>query len=224
MEIIRMIRIFFKKALFLLAIFLVPYSTIFATEEFSVNGQSDLYLTTLAVGLLGTSLFAAHLAAPDSYSWKTNTISDLGAQNYGNAAIMRAGFISFGTIMTGAAIWDTLEGTRPLIQTLPVIVYGASVALTGFFSTAPFDEAASYSIAEENIHSIFANIAGIALTAAITGSAITSETPGERIFHLAAMGFVTLSSAMFMLHPEKQGVWQRVLWAGSLSWLTITFS
>jgi phosphate/sulfate permease len=51
----------------------------------------DTFLIGGAMGLLSLTLLSAHLAAPGTYHFQTNTISDLGAQNYNNAWIMRSG-------------------------------------------------------------------------------------------------------------------------------------
>lgn len=43
-------------------------------------------------------LIAAHLAAPEVYNWQEHSISQLAAQAYTNAWIMRLGFIGFGVL------------------------------------------------------------------------------------------------------------------------------
>jgi hypothetical membrane protein len=189
-----------------------------------VNSQTDKYLVPSAVGLLTASLITAHLVAPKTYSFQKNTISDLAAQNYKNAWIMRSGFIGFGTLVTSAAIWDLVDNRKPLICSIPIAAYGLSMLATGLYSAAPFEAGISYSERDADIHSFFANLAGIALTTAIIGHIITENDPNMRIVHVSGLAFVMLNSVLFKIDPKHQGIYQRVLWTGSLTWLTITYS
>lgn len=194
----------------------------YSTEN--IHGQADQVLVPSAVGLLAVSLIAAQLAAPDAYSMKTNTISDLGAQNYSRAWIMRSGFIGFGALVSTAALWNVMDGKKPLICSVPVAIYGFSMMATGIYSAAPFEPGTRYSERDADIHSVFANLAGIALTSAILGHLITENDAGMRMVHASGFTFVMLNSAMFKMDPKRQGIYQRVLWTGSLAWLTVSFS
>ncbi len=53
---------------------------------------------TIAVAYFLSLLILAHLAAPEAYRWQVHTISQLAAQAYANAWIMRVGFIGFGVL------------------------------------------------------------------------------------------------------------------------------
>jgi hypothetical membrane protein len=204
---------------------LILTSFVYSTDSKSiVNNQTDKYLVPTAVGVLAVSLIAAHIVAPENYSLQKNTISDLGAQNYNKAWIMRSGFISFGALVTSAALWDLVDNRKPLICTIPVAVYGISMIATGLYSAAPFESGTNYSEREANTHSFFANLAGIALTTAILGHMITENNPTMRIVHTSGLTFVVLNSALFKIDPEHQGIYQRILWTGSLTWLSISFS
>ncbi len=111
-------------------------------------------------GFWGTSIIAAHAVAPDSYSWSKNTISDLAAQNYEHAWIMLTGLIGFGTLVSTAAIWDFTSERKHWSQTIPLMIYGTSMTMSGIFSTAHFEKGVSYSKNEAKYHSLFANLAG----------------------------------------------------------------
>jgi hypothetical protein len=113
---------------------------------------------------------------------------------------------------------------KPWVSMVPITLYGLSMVATGFFSAAPFEEGMTYSQKEEDLHSVFANVAGIALMAAILSNVILEDETQKRIANISALAFVALSSAMFKIDAERQGVYQRVLWAGSLAWLTFSFS
>jgi len=209
-------------------LFLILATPFFALSQdirsSQINNSPSVYMVPIAVGMLGASLTAAHIAAPEDYSWKTNTISDLASQGYDNAWIARTGFISFGSLIATAATLDLINGRGHWEQNAPLAIYGASVALSGVYRAEPFQKGVAYSESEAKLHTIFANVAGIAFVGAMLGTALTETNPQRRIFHYSSMAVVTLCSAMFMLQPQNQGVWQRLLWASSLTWLTVSYS
>jgi hypothetical membrane protein len=178
---------------------------------------------TAGAALLCASLVAAHVLAPDSYSWRTNTISELASQHYEHAWITRAGFITFGGMIGATAARQLAAGKRHWTESLPLVLYGTSIAATGVFSAAPFESGVAFSQTESHIHSVFANTAGASLSAAILAKAWTARSRRERLGHAAALAFVTLSSAMFQIQPEYRGAWQRALWIGGLGWLTLSY-
>jgi hypothetical membrane protein len=96
----------------------------------------------------------AHIIAPVEYDWKTNTISDLGAQQYSNAWLMRVGFIGFGIIINTALLLAFVKTETRNYSDLLIIVYAFSILMTGIFSTAPFIEGQPISIGEDRLHSL----------------------------------------------------------------------
>ena len=184
----------------------------------------DACFVPAAVALLACLLVSAHLAAPNSYAWTTNTLSELGAQGYEHAWIVRTGFLSFGSLVAGAMIRDLARGRRHWAQSIPLMLYGGSIAMTGVLSTSPFERSVSYSQTEAGVHSVFANVAGFSLAGAMLETGMVETSTTRRIAHFAGLAFVTLISALFMLQPEHQGVWQRVLWVGGLTWLAFAAS
>lgn len=115
----------------------------------------DTCLIDGAVGWLSLALLTAHLVAPVTYHFKSNTISDLGAQNYKNAWIMRSGFLGFGALTATAGIWDMVAKKKPWVSMVPLTVYGLSMVATGLFSTAPFEDGVSFSQNEENLRKMY---------------------------------------------------------------------
>lgn len=81
------------------------------SDDFHVRTHSDVYLVPIAVGFLGSTLIASHILSPETYSWKISTVSELGAQNYDHAWIAHAGFVGFGSFISGAA-WDLVIGRK----------------------------------------------------------------------------------------------------------------
>jgi hypothetical membrane protein len=177
----------------------------------------DLGIAGISTLVLGLS--AAHILAPGSYDARVNTISDLGAQGYSRAWVMRSTFLASGLLVATGSVTRFLGGSESVVEALPLAVYGLSLAATGVWSCEPFDGSPLLSQNDANLHSLFAAVAGFALTGAIVVEVIQASTFEERMIHLAALVFVPACSAMFALQPENQGIWQRVLWAGSLTWL-----
>lgn len=88
--------------------------------------------TELGLGVLGTSLVFAHLCSPNEYSWKTNTISELGSQNYQHAWIMRSGFLGGATLFALGAVSDLMRNQPHWSTSVPLLFYGTSLALTKY--------------------------------------------------------------------------------------------
>ncbi len=74
-----------------------------------------------------------------------------------------------------------------------------------------------------NLHSLFATLAGIGIVGSMIGSAIVEDDLNKRIVNISGVIFVTLTSALFGINSENQGIWQRAMWIGGLSCLTYTF-
>ncbi|MCB0361850.1 MAG: DUF998 domain-containing protein [Bdellovibrionales bacterium] len=109
---------------FFICFFLVAsdYGICSQTGQFS-NRESNFGL--LGIGLLTTSLFFAHASAPNDYSLKRNTISELAGQNYKYAWIMRSGFIGFGLFTAAAALDGAINSTIHPIKSASLGLYGA---------------------------------------------------------------------------------------------------
>lgn len=213
-----------KLIILLLGFALIP-GLIYATGvDQLMNAKSDMVLASAATSLLGLSLIAAHIAAPETYSWQTNTLSELGAQHYNHAWIMRAGFISFGSLVALAGMSRMMDDQSQWPTAVPVMIYGLAMAGSGLYSAPPFEAGIGFSESEARLHSLFANTAGIALTTAILAHVVTDDDPKLRALHLSAMAVVLLGSWLFKTNPEQQGIYQRALWAGGVSWLTWSFT
>jgi len=173
----------------------------------------------IATGYLGLALVSAHLAAPDAYDLQIHTISHLGSQGYDNAWIMNAGFVGFGSMVAGSSIAHSIRTGRDWPVSIGLATWGLGILASGFASTSPFVEGVAYDQAESDLHSVFATTAGVGISAAALGLVITDPDPQRKFVHGAALVFITLASAMTGLVPEYTGVWQRLLWTGTLAWL-----
>ena len=173
----------------------------------------------LAIGWLAATLLVGHLLAPPNYQVLSNTLSELGAQRTEFAWIVRLGFIGFGVMLAWHYSGDLVHVKRFWAQAVLLLLYGSSIALTGFFSTAPIEGGLPYSEPASILHSMFATMAGVCLSASIFISAWRAPAGPERRGHIATLVFVLVMSVAVAALPEWQGVTQRLLWVGGLWWL-----
>ncbi len=180
--------------------------------------------TLSAVLYFITVIIIAHFFAPPGYVWTRNTISDLGSQGHVNKWIMQSGFIGFGILLTAGLIFKFRDLGRVNYPDGLIIAYGLSVLVTGFFCDAPIDKALSFSAREEQIHSLFAQLAGFFLIAAILWYLFTS--PSRWAFHLTFLLLIGIISALFGLSENgmiaiEKGILQRTLYIVSFVWLAL---
>lgn len=173
-------------------------------------------------------ILLAHIFAPTEYNWKFNTISDLGAQHYKNAWLMRVGFIGFGFLLSIALLWSFAHAERKNYSDLLIAVYALSVLLSGIFSTAPFVETKAFSISEDKYHSLFAQVAGIAFSFGILWHLLVYSNPNEKFIHFVFLLFVIGFSALVGLSkngliPIGLGLVQRGLYVISFIWLLFRY-
>lgn len=168
----------------------------------------------VSVIIFVAAILLAHIFSTNNYQWTKNTISDLGAQNYDRKLIMQVGFLTFGLIICTGIVVNGLKW-----RTAPIFVYGLCVGLTGIFCTKPFFDVGSYSILEEQLHSTFAQIAGVSFTVGILVQLFFTTSSGEKFVHLSFFIAIIGLSASFGLVQQYQGVVQRLLYLTSFIWL-----
>lgn len=169
---------------------------------------------TISTALFVVAIVIAHLFSTHNYEWTKNTISDLGSQGYDRKLIMQLGFLAFGLTLTTGILLNGLAW-----RTMPILVYGLCVGLTGIFCTKPFFEADTYSETQAMLHSAFAQIAGVAFTFGILVQLFFTSNRAEKFTHLTFFVLVIGFSASFGLVKGYQGVFQRLLYMTSFIWL-----
>jgi hypothetical protein len=160
------------------------------------------------------AIVAAHIFSTNNYDWTKNTISDLGAQGYDRKLIMQFGFLAFGLTMSAGILANGLTW-----RTTPILIYGLCVSLTGIFCTKPFFTLDHYSALEATIHSALAQIAGTTFTLGILLQLFYSIDKSEKWIHFAFFILVVGFSASFGLMKNYQGIFQRLLYLTSFTWL-----
>lgn len=156
----------------------------------------------------------AHIFSTANYDWTKNTISDLGAQGYDRKIIMQIGFLAFGSTLSIGIFLNGLS-----LQTVPILIYGLCVGLTGIFCTKPFFDNNSYSTIQATLHSTFDQIAGLTFSVGILTSILFTPDKYLKYFHIAFFILVIGLSATFGLLKNYQGITQRLLYLTSFIWL-----
>jgi len=165
----------------------------------------------------------AHFFVPTIYDWKQNTISDLASQGHAYKWIMQTGFIGFGLLLTWGVIFHVNKNRRAYLL-LFVAVYGLSILMSGIFCAAPIDLSFPNSLRESQLHSMFATVAGIAMSLGIFWQFAVSSNHRERWTRLAFFLLVIGISGVFGLAENHilvldKGIVQRILYLVGLAWL-----
>lgn len=160
-----------------------------------------------------TAIVLAHFYSTPNYDWTKNTISDLGAQGYNRKWIMQFGFLLFGILLLTGIILNGI-----FWKTLPILVYGICIALTGIFCTTPFFEVANYSSMQAALHSFFAQIAGLAFSIGIVVQFFYDPDKKIKYIHLVFFILVIGCSVAFGVLKIQQGIVQRLLYLVSFIW------
>ncbi len=168
----------------------------------------------ISTGLFIFAIILAHIFSVNPYDWTRNTISDLGAQAYDKKLIMQLGFLAFGLILVLGILLQGLSW-----RTLPILIYGLCIALTGVFCTKPFFPTEHYSELESRIHSTLAQLAGVVFTLGILIHIFYASNKTEKWLHVLFFTLVISLSAFFGLFKTYQGILQRLLYLTSFFWL-----
>lgn len=179
---------------------------------------------TIAVMYWLTIIAIAHFTPPPGYVWTQNTLSELASQGHTYKWIMQFGLSGFGALImlaVGTAIISTKKVLNPL---LPVALYGLGVFLSGIYCAAPIDPTIEYSVAEARLHSTFATIAGLSLSAGIIWHIFASSNGREKMVHTVFLVAVVGFSMLFGLTENGMigiglGIVQRCLYLSGFAWL-----
>lgn len=177
-----------------------------------------------SVGLFVAIIVIAHFFTTNPYDWKSNTISELAAQNYQYRWIMKIGFILFGGILAAGITNKLIFGNGKLITELPILIYGLAILVSGLYSTKPIETGMDYSELESQIHSYSAQIAGMAFSIGLLIHGITETNTNLKVIHFATFIFVIGLSALFGLMNSNVGIIQRIMYLGSFVWLIFYYN
>lgn len=182
------------------------------------NPMKETFITRFPVALFIAFILVAHLFVPQGYQIRINTISEMAAQGLPHGWIMRSGFILFGLTQIIGQGHRLQKQEGSLLTTIPYILYGVSIGLTGIWSTT-YPGMVQPNLTESGLHSLFATTAGVALVVTMLLFAWRTKEIRLRLTHLGVAILVLLLSMGFGLLPGIQGWTQRLMYAVSFLWI-----
>ena len=155
-------------------------------------------------------------------------MSELAAQGYANAWLMRLGLVVFGLAIMIAMIFRIRGTNRYLMPDTALGIYGLGIMLSGVFSTAPFASGVVFSETEAGIHSFFATFAGVFISLAIISYIFADDAPKHKAIHAMFAVLVIGLSALFGLAENGtvdigKGLVQKMMFLAGLSWIVINY-
>lgn len=186
-------------------------------------------IITIAVFFFINSIIVSQLFTPESYYWIQNTVSELAAQGYDNAWIMKIGLIGYGLLL-GAGLILRLMSTREFIfPDLLLLIYSIGILLSGIYSTAPFEKGLDFLKQESYFHSFFASAAGVSISISMISYFFAEENFRRKLFHFIFMLLVVGFSALFGLAesgaiPIGKGLVQRSMYLFGLTWILVNYN
>lgn len=188
----------------------------------------------IAVMFVVTITLIAHtieeVMVPELYSWRSNTISDLAAQQYPFSWIMSVGLIIFGGFLLLGSLLQIVLKRRVWYREAPIMLCAASIILAGIFATKPFFPTSSISAGLDNAHSVFATISGFALALAILSHPlpIGRLSKKDTITSFSLLAIFTLIAVFYSISDiffkEIVGIPQRFLWLVGVIWIMICYN
>lgn len=185
--------------------------------------ESIIAIVRISVLLFIAFILLAQWLAPDAYHWKQNTVSELAAQGYSKKWVMKIGFMVFGVLLTMAALLRWREHSEWYMH-WPIVIYALAIAVSGVFSTAPFIEGQGYSVVESRMHSVCAQVAGIAFSLGLLTHGIAGDATALRVQSFVALAAVATLSGLFGYLEHGVGIVQRTMYLVSYYWLFFVYA
>lgn len=185
-------------------------------------GTTRFRFTATGIVLLlaasASCVVVAPLAMPDSYSWKSNAISESAAQGVTSAWIARLGFLLFGS----AVLW-LVAFLKPVWARGACwmhAAFGAFMIGTAAFSHRPWLADAPFDPFEDFLHSVTATGMGFAFALGVVARLLQRER-GEgwkKAGDAAALAAATVLPPLVQLWPSIGGLLQRTLFLIAYLW------
>lgn len=181
-------------------------------------------MTPVLLSLYLVIILIAGWIAPDYYSVIRNTLSELAAQKFPHAWLMRSGFFIFGCSIFSLGFLKAKIRKLNLWQTsalLFLLLYGGTIFTTGFWSEKNFF------ILDHNlesfIHNFFVRFSNMFFLLSVWSNAAVEK---NRTFTLASVvvfiAFASIS-VFFVQFEEFQGITQRSMHFIAVIWLFLLY-
>jgi hypothetical membrane protein len=174
------------------------------------------------VVLIGTLAIAI---AP-THNLRSDTFSDLAAEDAPHAWLMRSGMVLFGmtTIVLALGLRRHSAGAYHRVWWL-ILVFGLAVSSAGIFQ----DHSELPDVAhnrEGNLHNLFGGVALVVIAITITVTGILKMRSGQRSRAVYAFGTavtVVLGALFFTFGPDRwNGLTETIAYVAILTWLVTT--
>ena len=192
----------------------------YTSRQRRVFPRVSLHQAWGVLGLLGVSALALAAAPglmPPSYSWLRHTTSESAAQGVAGAWLARLGFLSLGL----AVVWLSSlarAAWRPLPRGLHA-VFGLCLVAAASFSTRAWLPDLAFDPVEDALHSVVANVMGVAFALGLT---LQLTTPGRgrnrRTFDAIGVLASLVIPITMSLSIEWTGALQRLMFAIAFAW------
>lgn len=166
-------------------------------------------------------MFILPLFSADGYSVIKHTTSELGAQNTPNSWVMNITFILLGVICIGESLIN-LHKYR--FHQIILILFGIGLILSGLFKHMPIDHEISYSLREDELHSMASSLGGMSFTIFVFSSIFMLNKRGNRYVALAVGIVISILSLAIFKFPDYAGLSQRLIFILSFAWLITLFA
>ncbi len=165
-------------------------------------------------------MFGLPFFTAEGYSIISHTTSQLGAQKTPNSWIMNFTFALMGLTSIYAG-WT--HYSKYWLNKLLLVCFGISLVLTAIYSHAPINPTLTFSIREDELHSLFASTTGFSFTILAISTGFTKKSKSEKLLPIIIGVLATILSLMMFTIGSFMGVWQRLIFITSFGWLIFEF-
>jgi len=181
--------------------------------------KAKINILVIACIMMLLAMFILPLFMGPDHSIIRNTLSDLGAQNSAGAWIINSILVAlaFSSVISG---WGFYKGF--VFHRVILVLFGVSIVLSAFFNHAPVNPEIQYNINEDGWHKYFACITWITFVILAFSTALKVKKQTDRSLALIAGISAVLLSLLSSEAEQTAGIWQRLLFIISFSWLIYT--
>lgn len=181
-------------------------------------------LRSLALAALPLLLASAALvvvaawAMPESYSWRSLSVSESAAQGQRHGWIARLAFLGFGAAVLLVAL--CMRGCWPRLTYWAHLAFAAAMAGAAAFSHAPWQPGVPTDLTEDLLHSVFATGMGFAFCAGVVARCLQRGPRAVlgRSLDVAALLVATTLPLLLASASASAGLAQRVMFAVAYLW------
>ncbi len=182
-----------------------------------------LFIITATI-YFGFVTFIAQKKAPETYSRKYNTLSELGCQTYENRGLMQWGFKGLGIIIMAGVLNSREIFITEAHYMIPLSLFSLFIFLSGVFSSKPFEHLVFYSLKESRLHNLLLQLSGLSMALLVVMKFVVVIGVFNRILNITVLVGILYTSAHAARKEGPRGLYQRVMYTIFFLWLIYAFS